>query len=409
MTNNQTLYSLSKNNKWKIWKASTNYIVQPSKGIEIIIQWGYEDGKQQTKSVWVVSGKNLGKSNETTIQQQTDLKLQQLYQKQFDDDYFTDKSLYVKTPKAQLAHKYKDKKHLIEWGLKQNPNKYVWASTKLNGIRCNVHIDKKSIVKFTSREYKEFKYLTHLVPHLDYYVNDNKCMLDGELYHPDIPFEILSSLINSDDYVSIIDPDTNIEWKTSDVQYHIYDYVDYENIDDDYFDRFIDFKDQLLAFNKNPLIKIVSNVAVESEEEMKELALKWISEGYEGLMIRYGSVPYEFGERSSYLLKYKVMEQEEFKIKKIYLAENDPTKVQIVCYNHHNSNEDYNTFDLGSIKGNKEQNIIKYYNNKHLLEDKAFITVDYQVLSKYLVPLFPVGIDIREGYLDKNNKFIPNV
>jgi len=39
----------------------------------------------------------------------------------------------------------------------------------------------------------------------------------------------------------------------------------------------------------------------------------------------------------------------------------------------------------------------KYYNNRKLLENKAYLTIDYQTLSEYKVPLFPVGIDIREG------------
>jgi hypothetical protein len=391
--NNQTLFAKSSKDKWKIWKASTDYKVLEGKGISIVIQWGYEDGKQQEKVVYVKEGKNKGKSNETSITQQVDLKLGQLYQKQFDDDYSPSKDTYTKSSKAMLAQKYKDKKHLIDWNSNNN-----WASKKLNGIRCNVHCESGKL-KFTSREYKGFKYLTHLETDIRLLLDSDSfsCMFDGELFHPDIPFEILSSLINNDSYCEVLDPDTGITWKTEDVQYHIYDYVNYSHLADNYFDRFIDYKGLLIASASSSLLYIVSNVQVKNEEELKNLATEWIVLGYEGLMLRHGNSAYEFNKRSSFLLKYKVMEQDEFKILKIYLAENDPTKVQIVCENHFNlADEAYNTFDVGSVKGNKQDNLIKYYDNRDSLVGK-YLTIDYQVLSKYKVPLFPVGIDLRVG------------
>jgi len=403
--NNKVLYSKSKTSKWKIWKASTDYQVTP-KGIEITIQWGYEDGKQQTKSVFVIAGKNKGKSNETTIQEQATLKLEQLYQKQFDDDYVLDKESYLKAPKAMLAHKYKDKRHLVDWTKPLN----CWASVKLNGIRCNVHVKDKKITKFTSRTFKDFKRLVHLESDLNLLISEDTidCMFDGELYHPDIPFEILASLINNDEYCEVYDPDTEITWTTNDVCYYIYDYVDYQNINDNYFDRFIDYKGLLIVSLNSNLIHIVHNTEVKTEEQMKELATSWIDKGFEGLMLRHGSAAYSFGDRSEFLLKYKVMEQTEFKILDIYLAENDPTKIQILCENKFSNEEGYSSFDVGSVLGNKEANLLKYFNNKNSLIGK-YLTVNYQALSKYNVPLFPVGVDIREGYINEDNEFVPEI
>ena len=55
------------------------------------------------------------------------------------------------------------------------------------------------------------------------------------------------------------------------------------------------------------------------------------------------------------------------------------------------------------------QNIKNYFNKKEELVDKMYLTVDYQTLSKYNVPLFPVGIVLRKGYRDKNNNFVAEV
>lgn len=398
--NNVTLYSLSKTKKWKVWKASTDYSITPDKGIEIIIQWGYEDGKQQTKSIFVKSGKNIGKKNETSIVEQADLKLTYLYTAQFEDAYFKTKEEYVEPKGPMLAHKYKDKKHTIKW----DKNRY-FASKKLNGIRCFIHVLNGKVTHFESRSSKNFKYFTHLAEQLEKVVtNDTTCIFDGELFNPEIPFEVISTLVNSDDYVE------DSGYKTEDIHFYCYDYIDSKNPDSNFFDRFHDYLALYTIFLNTTCFHVVGNIQVKSEQEMIDLANTWISEGHEGLMLRDGEAPYVYSERSIALLKYKVMEQDEFLIKDIYLAENDPTKVQIVCYNHFNPTDPlYNSFDIGSLKGNKEDNIKNYFSKKEELIDKMYLTVDYQTLSKYNVPLFPVGIALRKGYRDKDNNFVAEV
>ena len=123
-------------------------------------------------------------------------------------------------------------------------------------------------------------------------------------------------------------------------------------------------------------------------------------------MLRDGSMPYEFGKRSIGLLKYKVMEQAEFRIKRIYIAENDPEKVMFTVYNHFDPTENYFTFEC-ALKGDKNINF-SYYLNKEKFEEKSWLTVDYQVLSAYNVPLFPVGIAVRDGEVI-DGVFVPSV
>ena len=177
--------------------------------------------------------------------------------------------------------------------------------------------------------------------------------------------------------------------------------VDEENPDQTFYERFI-LNDW---YNKDStVVKVVESIPVHSEADMIVLAKKWIFEKFEGLMLRVGNGLYEFGKRSVNLLKYKVMEQEEFLIKRVYLAENDDGKVMFTLQNHHNKSEPYNEFDC-ALKGNKEDNLV-YFKNREEHENKSWLTVDYQVLSSYNVPLFPVGIIIREGEII-DGKFIP--
>ena len=59
-----------------------------------------------------------------------------------------------------------------------------------------------------------------------------------------------------------------------------------------------------------------------------------------------------------------------------------------------------------ALKGDKNENL------KYLKDPTTYIgqylTVDYQALSQYNMPLFPVGIAVRKGTL-VDGKFIPDV
>lgn len=386
--NGVKLYSYNSKNKVLIWYAESDLELDSEGRIPITIYYGQQDGKISQKIRYVNSGKNIGKSNETTIFEQTVLKLNQMYQQQLDNNYFTTKEAYNKPYAAVLAHKYDDKKHLINW-----KKDIRYASPKLNGIRCNIYIDSDfKITRFTSRTLKDFKYFHHISNTSTFYVNN--CILDGELYHPEMPFECIAALVNSDNYATVTD-ESGREWSTSDIKYYFYDIL--------YIDDLLKlFKDRIpsLAMLNSSSIELVSHTLVTSESHMIDLANQWISLGYEGLMLRDGLSKYDYGVRSNTLLKYKVMLDGEFLIKNIYLADNDPTKVQITCYINDTS------FDVASVLGNKELNLEKYYNNRHLLIDSAYLTVNYQALSEYGVPLFPVGVDLRDGTI-RNNTYEP--
>lgn len=404
--NNTLIYARNTSGKPLRWKAYTDYSLDESGYMTITIEFGQVDGKLQTKIRKVKSGKNTGKANETSLKEQTDLEIKYLYQKQFDKSYVIDLDKFVIPYRPQLAHKYKDRKHTIKWFAKELLEKLsdgYYASKKLNGIRCFIFLKNGKVTKFESRTGKPFKFFKHIADEL-LIPQEFDSILDGELFNKDIPFEILCSLINSDTYVEVLDPTTNKLWTTDDVEFHCYDYIDLNNLDQNYYHRFIN--KSLPTKESDVLLHIykVENVIVHSEEEMIALAKEWIELGFEGLMLRLASAPYEFDKRSIYLLKFKIMEQEEFKIKNIYLAENDPSKVMFTLFNHHNDEALYNEFDCALV-GDKDKNL-EIFRNKEQHINISWLTVDYQVLSKYFVPLFPVGIIIRNGEVI-NGKFIP--
>ena len=353
-------------------------------------------------------GKNIGKTNETTIVQQTHLEINSLYQKQLDSGYVLNINSYTQEYRPQLAFKYEDKSHKVNWpdcNLPYRMEDLNYASRKLNGIRCFIFIVNGLVTKFESRTGKSFKYFPHIADFfIGYDIRDkseyhllNHSIIDGELFNKDIPFEILCSLVNSDEYVEIEDLKTGKIWSTKDVQFHMYDVIDLNHPDENFYDRFIDAGSLI----KNEHVKHVQNVIVKSEQEMIELARRWILDGYEGLMLRSGKGSYSFGRRTINLLKYKEMYDQEFLILDILDSENEPGQPRFVIEIDKVKNI---TCDV-RMKGSKEHNK-EYLINKNKYINK-WLKTQYQEINSYGNLSFPVGLEIREGTVI-NEIFIPS-
>ena len=224
--NNIVLYSLDSKGKVREWKASTDLLEDDKGYLTITIEHGQQGGKKQLKERKVKAGKNKHKSNETTIVDQTYLEIGYLYQKQFDQGYVDDITKYKVPKRPMLAYKYKEKCHKIVWVAdKARKEVLQYASKKLNGIRCFIFIKDGSVTLFESRTGKPFKFFKHISDDIQNNYKFKNEILDGELFHPDIPFEIICSLVNSDDYVEVIDPDTGKVWSTNDIRFYCYDKV----------------------------------------------------------------------------------------------------------------------------------------------------------------------------------------
>lgn len=364
------LYKLDSKNKTRFWQAEIQ-------GDKIVISYGLEgSGKVQHKER-SISPKNVGRANETTIEQQGLKDLESLVSAQKDKGYVEDISSYTPPFKPMLAHKYKAS--LVDW-------QEAYASTKLDGIRCFI-ILKDGKVEYMSRSGKPFKNFLHITEELLKFSPPTPCVLDGELFNRSLPFNEISSRVNSETY----------EERDKLIEFHMYDFILLDHLQQtfpDRLDRFWHAVEEPFSY-----IKFVEQVPVASEEEMLELFSEHIAEGYEGTMIK-SNAPYVFGKRSNSLLKYKEMEEAEFLILDVVESEQDPRKPKIVL-----SLPNGSSFSTGTVRGDKESVYQKYLVNKQDVIGK-WLTVRYQTLSSYGVPLFPVGIGIREGEV-VDGQFVP--
>ena len=186
--------------------------------------------------------------------------------------------------KAMLAHKF-DKSRV-------DCNKAVYIQPKLDGVRCLFTKDGAY-----SRNHKQFMNVRHIEIALKSFFDQHPdIILDGELYNHKLKrdFEKIISLVRKQKPT-----DTDRRDAQHLVQFHVYDYFDGVR-----YDSYDTRRDQLICSNiYDAQIKYVHADPVHSYEAARDFHAAYLSEGYEGSIIRLDGL-YKHG-RSYDLMKFK--------------------------------------------------------------------------------------------------------
>lgn len=264
-----TLYKKDTKNKIRQWTIYTE-------GASIIEESGVLAGafvrhKKTAKS------KNIGKSNETTPVEQAELEAKALITDKLSKDYFrtVEEATETSVELPMLAKSYKDCASKIDWT-------NCWVQPKLDGMRC--HMNHNRII---SRDNKDISTMNHLWNVIK--SNPFADTFDGELYAHGYSFQENMSFIKK-----------YVQGTSELVTYHVYDLC----LNIPFPSRYALLKN-LVKQIKNKSIELVPTYQVRSEDEMKEYHKKFLAEGYEGTIIRWGTAGYKYNGRSENLLKYK--------------------------------------------------------------------------------------------------------
>ena len=186
--------------------------------------------------------------------------------------------------KAMLAHKFDDSR--VDWS-SQN----VFIQPKLDGVRCLFTKDGAF-----SRNHKQFMNVKHIEMSLESFFEQHPdIILDGELYNHKLKrdFEKIISLVRKQKPT-----DTDRLDAQHLVQFHCYDYIDNR------YDTYATRRDQLICSDiYDAQIQFVPAKRVYSYKQAREQHATYLSEGYEGSIIRLDGV-YKHG-RSYDLMKFK--------------------------------------------------------------------------------------------------------
>jgi len=306
-----------------------------------------------------IRDRNIGRANETSDKEQLLSEFHSIVQKQRDKGYSEDGSADHIPTKPMLAHKYHERKHKIVWP--------CYAQPKLNGYRMLKEPDGKAAWTRGGKAHVE-----ECVEHLMW--KSEHLMTDGELILPDMPLLQVNARAAK----------KFREGLSETLMYMVYDLVEKDCPFSARYNRLTHLE---AAFPKQ--VKLVKTIIVNNEEELFAAHALFVSQGYEGTIVRSGDDGYNVGHRSNSLLKLKDFEDAEFQIVSVRDGKGSfKGKAVFTC-----KTEDGYEFDVAP-EGSMEHRA-KLYETR---EDHIgkWLTVRYQDLSEDGAPQFPVGVVIRE-------------
>ena len=342
-------------------------------------RFGQKGGAEQLTTDLIKVGKNIGKANETTPFEQACLEAKSKYESKLKKGYVEnlDDAKAGKLDKIieggvspMLAHKFSDHSHKITYPALVQP--------KLDGIRC-IAILKNNKCTLWSRTRKPITSVPHIVEALEKLdLGGSDMIFDGELYSHEYRD-------NFEEIVHFVTQEVPIAGYHV-VEYHIYDVINEKQnstrscyLKDKFQDPYLDIKP----------IQLVPTTIVESKFEVDKMYEAHIAWGYEGCMVRNMDGKY-VNKRSYDLQKVKKFQDNEFEILGI---EEGRGKLSghvgaFVCKTK--EGKEFKAKMSGDTSKLKE-----YFKNHNLWKGKK-LTVQYQSLTNYGIPRFPVGLRIRE-------------
>jgi len=359
--------SKGKTRHWRIWLDS--HIIKTEHGLL--------GGEMVLSEKGIYKGKNVGKANETTPEEQALAEALSTIQKKRDKNYSDTPGHVEITFLPMLAHNFRKREKDINYP--------CYVQPKLDGVRCFAQLVDVSPdggkgqnyeVKLMSRSGKEFiQPFEKLRAQINQFIDFDE-IWDGELYTPELTFEDLIAACRKSTYRE----------SSELVEFHLFDiFADsVEMFQERFENRMIK-----IALKLGDRIKLVETLIVDSKEEAMEYYARCMGNGYEGVMFRNSEGVYKPGHRSKDLQKYKEFIDEEFKIvNALEGTGTDEGTVIWVCVN-----KDGNTFKVRP-RGTVDQRSKWWHSANDYFGN--MLTVRYQNLTEDGIPRFPVGIAIRD-------------
>jgi DNA ligase-1 len=313
--------------------------------------------KKQLSEPYYCEPTNVGRANERDSQAQAYFEYDAIIKKQMDKGYLPKGAAKNTRPMPMLAHKFTDHKGKVEFP--------VYVQPKLNGMRMLF-----DGTNGWSRGNKEV--IPEVIQHLQF--NTGGHILDGELM---LPNNVL--LQESMKAIKKFRPELS-----SQLLYHVYDLVD----SDLPYEARLEIITELCA-HAPANVKLVKTVRADDELQVGHLHRLFTADGFEGTMVRDPLATYEIGKRSYSLMKLKDFVDAEYRI--VAVIDGAGSDVGLAIFElETDTGARFNCRPEGT-----QENRAELFKNRKNLVGK-WLTVRYQELSKDGIPIFPVGVGIRD-------------
>jgi ATP-dependent DNA ligase len=373
------LMKKDKNGKTRLWKIQAIF---HDDSYWISTTHGMQDGKMISTEKEVKTGKNIGKKNETSIEQQLILVCDKTFKDKKEKESYRGEE--IETDKEKRENKSYAPMLAASWDPTSTVKRKVdivfpcYVQPKLDGIRCLTYV-KDDVIVNQSRQLKYFNNLKHINDELeDLFLEYPNIVFDGELYNHTLEFNNIAGVVKK---IKLKDEDKK---KLLDIQYHIYDCF----IENEY----LTFEERIkileTKIKKMKYVKLVPTHKCKTADDVPEFHAKFLGNKYEGTILRNKLAPYEF-TRSKHLQKYKSFFDDEFEIVD-YKQGSGLDDGTVIWRCKTSDGSEFDVRPTGTVEERK-----KLFKNGDKYIGK-FLTVKYQELSSYKIPRFPVGIAVRD-------------
>jgi hypothetical protein len=357
---------------------------------------GYVDGKKQVNEKVISEGKNIGKKNETTPLQQAINEARAAWTKKKESGYSVrgtggvvavavaggagakamdeddesvgsggrGKGIDEDVPLPMLAHDYNKRGKGFKFP--------CYVQRKYDGTRC-VAMPGKGLF---SRNRKRYPHMDHIVAEINKLPDE--LVLDGELYSDTLTFQEIVGLVKRETLKK------GDEEKQYQIKLHVYDII---NTSMTYEERMNNLQ-MLFKRYKFKNLTLVDTMVCDSEDKMKELHAQFVSEGYEGIMLRTTKGFYK-NSRSADLLKYKEFFDGEYEV----IGYKEGEGLEAGCVLWVCKTPEGRVFNCRP-RGSREDRVTLYARGGEFVGKP--LTVRYQELTDEGIPRFPVGIAFRD-------------
>ena len=334
--------------------------------------YGQIDGAIQITEWTLCTGKNTGKKNATSAEDQAVKEANATWKKKKESGYFEKINDIdgVSFTEPMLAKNYDDYKDELKYP--------IYSQPKLDGIRCVVKKD-----GMWSRNGKPIVSAPHVLVALKpFFDKFPDAILDGELYADKFAndFNAICSLVKKTKPTS-----EDLVESANNIQYWVYDWI----VQKTFSDRNSDITSH---FTNNNVVRRVPTHLVDTITQLNELYEKYVVEGYEGQMVRTDGL-YE-NKRSKHLLKRKEFKDSEFKILDIVEGVGNKSGMagHMVFKNHKDIEFHSN------IKGTRDR-LKELLKNKNNYIGKSATVKYFNLTPADELPRFPYVTNIdRESY-----------
>lgn len=362
----ETLYEIDKKGKIREWKIK---VLDNT----IVTEYGLLDGQKIKTEEVIKKGKNIGKKNETTPEEQANNEAKSKWKKKLDKGYSTSIDNNKTNYKPMLAQDYKKHKSKVVFP--------CYIQPKLDGYRMIYDGINERLLTRTGKEFSILKN-TPLHEELKKFSGN---ILDGELYvhDKDFTFETYGILrkkkLSKEDH-KILDK----------IIYNVYDVM--SNFS---YDKRREYLEKKIKNFKH--IKNVKTFICNDPKEIEKYHSLFLQEGYEGSMIRNSNSQY-IHNRTTNLLKYKNFDDDEFKIigfnKEKDTVGDGSAPIIFQCIT-----KEGKKFDV-PMKGTRKERTVMYNNGKKYIG--KMLSVQFFGYTESGVPRFPKSLRAGDSSIRKN-------